>query len=189
MSTLAVYAEDHPDEALEVLRDGGAIAARLRDAGVRFERWPPALPDALADDAGQDAILAAYAAEVARLKGEGGYQAVDVVRIRRGTPDTAPIRQKFLSEHRHGEDEVRFFVEGSGTFYLRIDGKVYVCLCEAQDLISVPAQTRHWFDMGTEPCFCAIRLFTDPAGWVAQFTGDPIATTFPTHDATRALAA
>jgi 1,2-dihydroxy-3-keto-5-methylthiopentene dioxygenase len=184
MSMLAIYPDDRPDSAIEVLTDGDAIARRLSTLGVRFERWPA--PRALADSATQEEILSAYAAEVERLKTENGYQAVDVVRIARGTKDTAPIRQKFLNEHIHSEDEVRFFVEGSGTFCLRIDGKAHMCLCERQDLISVPAGTRHWFDMGAEPYFCAIRLFTDPAGWVAKFSGDPIATRFPTHDAMRA---
>ncbi|RZM07821.1 MAG: hypothetical protein EOP67_72695, partial [Sphingomonas sp.] len=35
--------------------------------------------------------------------------------------------------------------------------------------------TRHWFDMGPAPRFTAIRLFAEPDGWVARFTGDPIA--------------
>lgn len=33
--------------------------------------------------------------------------------------------------------------------------------------------------MGEEPHFVAIRLFNNPEGWVAQFTGDPIAAGFP----------
>ena len=49
------------------------------------------------------------------------------------------------------------------------------------DLISVPAGTRHWFDMGPTPRFTAIRLFTTPAGWVADFTGTPIARSFPSY--------
>jgi 1,2-dihydroxy-3-keto-5-methylthiopentene dioxygenase len=48
-------------------------------------------------------------------------------------------------------------------------------------LISVPAGTRHWFDMGPTPRFTAIRLFTTPAGWVANFTGTPIAGGFPSY--------
>jgi len=43
----------------------------------------------------------------------------------------------------------------------------------------VPAGTKHWFDMGAEPYFCAIRFFDNPEGWVAQFSGDPIADRFP----------
>jgi 1,2-dihydroxy-3-keto-5-methylthiopentene dioxygenase len=33
--------------------------------------------------------------------------------------------------------------------------------------------------MSEEPHFVAIRLFTNPAGWVAEFTGDEIAARFP----------
>ena len=33
--------------------------------------------------------------------------------------------------------------------------------------------------MGEEPHFVAIRLFNNPEGWVAQFTGDDIARRFP----------
>ena len=67
-------------------------------------------------------------------------------------------------------------------FYLHVDSKVYMMQCGRNDLISVPAGTRHWFDMGPEPNFTAIRMFTRPDGWVAQFTGDPIAARFPAFD-------
>jgi len=46
----------------------------------------------------------------------------------------------------------------------------------------VPAGTKHWFDMGSAPQFTAIRFFDNPAGWVAEFTGDPIADRFPLLD-------
>ncbi len=70
---------------------------------------------------------------------------------------------------------MRFFVEGAGLFCLHIGDEVYQVLCEKNDLISVPAGTPHWFDMGSEPNFTAIRIFDNPEGWVAQFTGDAIA--------------
>jgi 1,2-dihydroxy-3-keto-5-methylthiopentene dioxygenase len=180
MSTLFIHRDDAAGSLEEPIRDAARIATVLGSIGVRFERWPAG--QVLGEGATQEAILAAYASEVARLRRECGYQSADVVRIARGTPDTAPMRAKFLSEHRHAEDEVRFFVEGAGSFYLHIDGRVFHVLCEQDDLLGVPAGTRHWFDMGTAPYFCAIRLFTNPAGWVAEFTGDPIATRFPTHD-------
>jgi 1,2-dihydroxy-3-keto-5-methylthiopentene dioxygenase len=89
------------------------------------------------------------------------------------------MRQKFLSEHRHLEDEVRFFVRGQGLFYLHLDGQVYALQCEKQDLIRVPSGTPHWFDMGPAPDFTCIRLFTNPEGWAAQWTGDAIAERMP----------
>ena len=77
---------------------------------------------------------------------------------------------------------MRFFVRGHGLFVIHVGDKVYSMLCEKDDLISVPANTRHWFDMGPNPTFTAIRLFNDPEGWVAQFTGDKIASRFPLLD-------
>jgi 1,2-dihydroxy-3-keto-5-methylthiopentene dioxygenase len=55
-------------------------------------------------------------------------------------------------------------------------------ICEADDWIAVPAGTRHWFDMGPEPNFCALRFFHNPDGWVAQFTGESIAEDYPLLD-------
>jgi 1,2-dihydroxy-3-keto-5-methylthiopentene dioxygenase len=55
-------------------------------------------------------------------------------------------------------------------------------LCEKGDLISVPANTTHWFDMGIEPRFKCIRFFTAPDGRVGNFTGSDIATRFPDFD-------
>ena len=90
--------------------------------------------------------------------------------------------QKFLSEHLHTEDEVRFFVEGSGAFYLHLNGKVYQAVLVRGDLISVPAGTLHWFDMGPDPEFTAMRWFNNPEGWVAQYSGSEIATRFPKYE-------
>ena len=53
---------------------------------------------------------------------------------------------------------------------------------EAGDLIGVPANTRHWFDMSESPHFIAIRLFTNVEGWVAKFTGEEIASKFPRYE-------
>jgi len=187
MSRLLVYTESAPDEVRVDTSDPEEIARELARDGVRFERW--STPVALADDASSEAILAAYADAIERLQREGGYRAADVVRLRRDPADAGwddkarAARARFLSEHRHDEDEVRFFVEGAGLFALRIGGRVHLVRCERGDLLSVPAGTRHWFDMGTEPAFCAIRLFGSPAGWEARFTGDAIAERFPDFDA------
>ena len=102
---------------------------------------------------------------------EQGYQTVDVVSLTPDHPDKAALRKKFLDEHRHSEDEVRFFVDGQGLFSLHIGNRVYEVLCQQGDLISVPANTPHWFDMGP-----------NPEGWVANFTGSDIASRFSRLD-------
>lgn len=177
MTRLRSYAEDAPGTIRFESSDYAAIQMHLAKAGVRFERWRASADIRPGDP--QDKVLAAYRADIDRLMAEGGYQAVDVVSLNPTHPDKAALRQKFLNEHTHAEDEVRFFVAGRGLFTLHIGNEVHEVLCEQDDLISVPAGTRHWFDMGPEPYFVAIRVFTNPAGWVANFTGDEIAERFP----------
>jgi len=53
---------------------------------------------------------------------------------------------------------------------------------EAGDLLYVPKGTSHWFDGGEVGHFTCIRLFNDHSGWIAHYTGDEIAETFPKFD-------
>jgi len=180
MTRLTVFGLDQPVRRLSDTEDALSIERTLGAIGIRYERWTA--PATLAADASEVLVLRTYQAEVDRLKLECGYQAADVVRLRRGVENAAALRAKFLDEHIHDEDEVRFFVEGRGAFYLRSDRGVHRVICERGDLLGVPAGTRHWFDMGADPEFTAIRLFTNPEGWVARFTGDPVANTVPAID-------
>ena len=177
MSQLTIYPDNNPDDPVLVTKSGKVIAEKLKEIGVRFERWEAGAD--LPNDASDEDVMTAYDKDIERLKTENGYTTVDVVRIQPDNPNKEAARSKFLSEHTHDEDEVRFFVEGAGIFYLRTNGRVYMTLCERGDLISVPAGVTHWFDMGAEPLLTCIRLFTTPEGWVADFTGDDIAERFP----------
>jgi 1,2-dihydroxy-3-keto-5-methylthiopentene dioxygenase len=177
MSRLRIF-EDVSAPAPRVdTTDGKQITRQLDSAGVRFERWQAATQ--FSPDADGEAVIAAYRKDVDRLMRDNGYKSVDVVRIQPNHPQKDEFRRKFLSEHTHSEDEVRFFVEGCGQFYLHMKNVVYAVLCERGDLISVPASTTHWFDMGPAPQFAAIRLFVNPDGWVARLTGNDIAERFP----------
>lgn len=176
MSQLRIFADDDPSVALLETTDHDAAESELAQAGVRFERWQATA--AIAPGDSQEKILEAYAGDIARLKTEQGYQAVDVVSMWPDHPEREAARRKFLDEHTHAEDEVRFFVNGRGLFSLHIGDRVYEVLCERGDLIGVPADTPHWFDMGPSPEFTAVRLFNNPEGWVAQFTGSDIAGRF-----------
>jgi 1,2-dihydroxy-3-keto-5-methylthiopentene dioxygenase len=177
MSRLRIYDAKHPGASLGEFHDHAAIEHELRQVGVRFERWEANEP--VWPGASQEEVIEAYRGDIDRLMESEGYQAVDVVSLKPDHPERAALRRKFLDEHTHSEDEVRFFVAGAGQFTLHIDGKVYEVLCEQGDLIGVPDGTRHWFDMSESPYFVAIRLFTNKEGWVAQFTGDDIAQRFP----------
>ena len=176
MSRLTIFDEDRPGEAALRIDDAVGIAAALGRIGVRFERWDS--PVVLAPDADAEAVLQAYRPHLDRLMGESGAGSADVIKLDESTPNRAALREKFLSEHTHTEDEVRFFVRGEGSFILHVDGRVYDAHCTAGDLISVPSGVAHWFDAGERPAVTALRVFTDSSGWVAHYTGDGISARF-----------
>jgi 1,2-dihydroxy-3-keto-5-methylthiopentene dioxygenase len=179
MTTLTITPADGSGRT-ETLTDRSAIEERLRSIGVEFEHWQA--DRELADDADQETVLAAYRYQISALNARYGFRSIDVVSVTPDHPDAAALREKFLAEHTHADFEVRFFVDGSGLFYLHVGDSVYLVLCERGDLLSVPANTTHWFDMGTRPFFKCIRFFTTPEGWVGDFTGSDIASRFPDFD-------
>jgi 1,2-dihydroxy-3-keto-5-methylthiopentene dioxygenase len=179
MSRLRIFHETAPDAPLLATSDPARMAAELAAIDVAFEQWEATRPVVAGDP--PEAIMAAYRADIDRLVEANGFRSVDVVSIAPDNPNRGEMRKKFLDEHFHEEDEVRFFVAGSGLFTLHANGRVYEVLCESGDLIAVPDRMTHWFDMGPEPSFVAIRFFTEPDGWVGHFTGTDIATRFPRY--------
>ncbi len=179
MSRLRIFAEADPAAPVLTTAEQAEIARELVAIGVRFEQW--AATAELQAGADPQAVMDAYRQDIDRLVEEKGFRSVDVVSIAPDHPDRETMRMKFLDEHFHKEDEVRFFVAGSGLFTLHVGDRVYEILCEQGDLIGVPDSTQHWFDMGPEPHFIAIRFFTEADGWVGHFTGSDLAKRFPRH--------
>ena len=179
MSRLRIFEENDPVTPEFASFDPDFIATELAGIGVTFERWKASHP--LSPGASPGEVMAAYKGDIDRLVAERGFKSVDVVSIAPDHPDRAAIRSKFLDEHFHKEDEVRFFVAGSGLFTLHVGTSVYEIECVKDDLIAVPDGATHWFDMGEYPNFVAIRFFTEPDGWVGHFTGTDIATRFPRY--------
>jgi 1,2-dihydroxy-3-keto-5-methylthiopentene dioxygenase len=181
MSRLRIFDENDPSTPQLIAREHAAIAAELAKIGVRFEQWQAT--QSVAPGASPEDVMAAYRGDIDRLVEENGFKTVDVVSIAPDNPNREAMRAKFLDEHTHKEDEIRFFVAGAGLFTLHVGEKVYEIRCEQDDLIGVPDGTKHWFDMGEAPYFIAIRFFTEPDGWVGYFTGTDIAQRFPRFEA------
>ena len=185
MSRLRIFDDRAPATPLLATADRVEIGAELAKIGVQLEQWVPAHPVQPGD--APEAIMAAYKADIDRLVEANGFKSVDVVSIAPDNPNRGEMRRKFLDEHFHKEDEVRFFVAGSGLFTLHVGDKVYEIECVKNDLIAVPDGATHWFDMGEEPSFVAIRFFTEPDGWVGHFTGTDIARQFPRYEVGQAI--
>ncbi len=157
----------------ETLTDFDEIKNYLKEKGVFFERWQAR--QKLSESDSQEVILNAYAHELSPFMEAHGFQAADVINIHPETPNIKEIRQKFLKEHTHSEDEVRFFVDGSGLFWFHFDDESIVRLqCVKGDFLSVPKGYKHWFDLAPHYFVKAIRIFSNQEGWVAQYTGSGV---------------
>jgi 1,2-dihydroxy-3-keto-5-methylthiopentene dioxygenase len=162
-----------PDEQLRLTEERD-VRRFLDEHGLYYERWASSPLPAEVTDA---EILRAHDHWLKPFMEKNGYRTADVIRVTATTPNLPAIREKFLREHTHSEDEVRFFVQGEGLFWFHRESpndEVFAVHCETGDLLAVPANTKHWFDLGPDPLVCAIRVFTDQAGWVPYYTGSGI---------------
>ena len=163
MAIVRIPAED------ATLKSQDEVAAFLARHGIDYEHWVPA--HSIGADAPPEAILAAYAREIASLKERGGYVTADLIDVTPDTPNLDMMLAKFSREHWHDEDEVRFIIEGRGLFHVHpAEGPVFAIEVEAGDLIRVPRGTHHWFDLCGEKRIRAIRLFQDVSGWTPHYT-------------------
>jgi len=157
-----------PDEGRTVTGEA-AVRETLGRVGIDYERWQPSHP--VPAGAPAEAVLAAYAAEIDRLKAAGGYVTADVIDVSPQTPNLDAMLAKFRKEHWHDEDEVRFILRGRGVFHIHPkDAPVMAIEVGPGDLIRVPRGTHHWFDLCSERDIRAIRLFQDVSGWTPRYT-------------------
>lgn len=161
-----------PDEN-RTITESAAIRHFLENAGIDYEIWSPA--HQVEANAPADQILAAYAGEIDRLKASGGYVTADVIDVSPETPGLDEMLAKFNREHTHDDDEVRFIIEGRGVFHIHPEnGTVFSIEVMPGDLIRVPSNTKHWFNLCSERRIRAIRLFKDPAGWTPRYTNSRV---------------
>lgn len=158
------------DPEKKEIKDPKEIKKFMNDRGIIFEQWEASMP--LKDSDSQETILKAYDHELGPYMKKYGYLSADVINVHKDTPNIEAIRAKFLSEHIHSEDEVRFFVDGEGQFFFHLKDRaeVFRLLCEKGDFISVPKGVTHWFDLAPKYHVKAIRVFQTQEGWVANYT-------------------
>ncbi len=139
------------------IEDGSPIdAAALAREGVEHRRLEP--------------VPAAYRAPLDALKAAQGYVREDEVALSPSTPDLEAICAKFVDEHLHTEDEVRFVLEGEGVFDIRSrDDRWMRLTVEPGDLLVVPKDRYHRFFLTDQKQIRCVRLFQDPSGWTPVY--------------------
>jgi 1,2-dihydroxy-3-keto-5-methylthiopentene dioxygenase len=157
------------------ITDQRQIAEILKKLGIMFETWgverlPEHLRSRNLSDAEKQEVLAAFKPEIDKLKSKGGYATADVVSLYPSTPNLDVVLAKFDKKHLHTEDEVRFCVQGRGVFTLFPETADAIDVeLRPGDFISVPAKYHHLFTLCEDRQITCIRLFVDPAGWVAHY--------------------
>lgn len=133
---------------------------QLKGEGVHFETLSPQ-PDR-------------YQGALDALKKQQGYIEQDEVALSPQTPNLDSICAKFVDEHFHDEDEVRFVLEGEGIFDIRSsDDRWMRVVVERGDLIVVPAKRHHRFFLTDQKSIRCVRLFQDASGWVPHYRAQP----------------
>lgn len=155
------------------ITDFATIQKSLSLHGVMIAQWEASKQ--LSNEASSEEILKAYAHELEPFMQKNGYATADVINIHPQMENLAAIREKFMKEHTHSEDEIRFFVDGEGKFWFHLDNEEIICVtCERGDFLSVPKNYRHWFDMAPGYFVKAIRIFSNMEGWTPNYTNSGI---------------
>jgi 1,2-dihydroxy-3-keto-5-methylthiopentene dioxygenase len=112
----------------------------------------------------------AYQPFLDELRAGRGYVTQDEVKLHPGTPNLSQICAKFLDEHHHTDDEVRFVLEGEGIFDIRSKTDRWMRIVVTPgDLIVVPAMKHHRFMLTDANTIRCARLFKDQSGWVPVY--------------------
>ncbi|GEO26387.1 acireductone dioxygenase [Alicyclobacillus acidoterrestris] len=163
----------------EVIEGETTVRAFLTANDVYYDHWDiSVIPAPLQNkydltDAEKEEILASLKGYIEDLSAKRGYIKWDLISLSDTTPNIEELLQKFEQVHTHTEDEVRAIASGSGIFVIKGNDGYFDVILEAGDVISVPEGNPHFFTLTDERKVVAVRLFIDPAGWVAHPFNDP----------------
>jgi len=135
------------------LDNGNNITAEeLNAQGVTYEQF--------------DTEESKYRGPLEAVMKERGYVTLDQVKMWEDMPNFQALCDKFVGEHLHTDDEVRFVLAGSGVFEIRGEGDRWMkVIVEPKDFILVPANRYHRFYLTDEKNIHCVRLFKDQSGW------------------------
>jgi 1,2-dihydroxy-3-keto-5-methylthiopentene dioxygenase len=142
------------------LETGNNISAEeLTSQGITYEQMPT-----------EESV---YKSPLEKIMKEKGYVTLDQVGMKPDMPNFDALCQKFVGEHLHTDDEVRFVLQGSGVFEIRSeDDKWMKVIVEPGDFILVPANRFHRFYLTDEKKIQCVRLFKDQSGWAPLYRKD-----------------
>ena len=161
--------------------DLSVIQKMLAPLKVKIDHWPTAkgaehlLGKAALSDEEKATVLDMHGQYFASLQKSEGYQSQDLIVLHPQIPNLDGLLEKFAAIHTHDDDEVRYIVEGEGTFgFVLPNNRQILLTVEAGEYINVPAHTEHWFVLTATKRIKAVRYFTTMDGWSPNYTKRPI---------------
>lgn len=152
------------------------VTSYLANNGIEFATWgtgrvPEGVSARTLSTEEKQRILDLYKPEIDALVAKNGYVTSDMVALSPDTPNLDGILASFKKEHYHTDDEVRFVAAGRGIFFLKHKDAddYYECEVRPGDLIVVPRNTWHYFDLCDDRSIACIRIFKTKEGWVANY--------------------
>lgn len=149
----------------KTITDKEEVTTFLKRYGLHTEFWKVESSDPNISDP-----LIRYKNQIEKLKKKFGYASADCCTLNTNNPNLDKMLQPFMKEHHHTDDEVRFTVCGSGIFGVNPQtSPTFEIFVEAGDLLIVPANTRHWFELTEKKNICCIRVFKENPKWEAVY--------------------
>lgn len=149
----------------KTILDKNEVKTFLSKYEIYAEYWEPEISNSQVSEP-----LTKYKNQIENVKKKFGYVSADCCSLNKSLPNLDTMLKPFMKEHHHTDDEVRFTVEGEGIFGINplVDPsfEIYV---EKGDLLVVPANTRHWFELTDKKDICCIRIFKENPKWEAIY--------------------
>ncbi|MDG9757473.1 acireductone dioxygenase [Pseudomonas sediminis] len=174
MSSLAVYQHTSPELPNKILNHAEDIASTLAAAGIDYRQVE--LPAALRPGCEQAEFDAAYGLWLQAFMGKEGHVQQELFNLQRNHPQKLELRARHLDEQSQSTASAWLFLGGFAQLSLHLEDHVYMLQGEKGDLLSLPAGTRYWFDLGEEPHALVARLSASEDAPVR--TDDDIASRF-----------
>ncbi|XP_030533640.1 1,2-dihydroxy-3-keto-5-methylthiopentene dioxygenase 1-like [Rhodamnia argentea] len=107
--------------------------------------------------------------ELRKIREDRGYNYMDLVDLCPEKVDDYEQKLKnFWTEHIHGDEEIRYFLEGSGYFDIRDKDDRWIRMwVKPGDLIVLPAGIYHRFTLDTSNYIKLMRLFIGEPVWAS----------------------
>jgi len=179
MSSLAVHLHTSPELPNKILNHADDIASTLVAAGIDYRRVE--LPATLRPGCEQAEFDAACGLWLQAFMGREGHVQQELFNLQRNHPQKLELRARYLDEQVQASTCAWLFIGGFAQLAVHLNDYVYLLQGERGDLLTLPAGTPHWFDLGEEPHALVLRL--SQSDETPERTGGDIASRFPRLEA------